>query len=64
VVNQVQRGQRSFGHIVALLFAAVAIMSIHEYSVPLIGVVFVLWGPLRYAWLRAVQRGQAEEPIF
>ena len=29
VVNQVLRGQRSFGHIVALVFAFVAIMSIH-----------------------------------
>ncbi|MGD9722481.1 MAG: CDP-diacylglycerol--serine O-phosphatidyltransferase [Pirellulales bacterium] len=64
VVNQVLRGQRSFGHVVALLFAAVAIMSIHEYSVPLIGVLFVLSGPVRYVWLRAVQRRQVEEPIF
>ena len=37
VVNQVFRGQRSFGHVVGLLFAAVAIMSIHGYSVPIIG---------------------------
>ena len=43
VVNQMLRGQRSFGHIVALLFAAVAIMSIHAYSVPLLASLFVVW---------------------
>ncbi|MEX2114164.1 MAG: CDP-diacylglycerol--serine O-phosphatidyltransferase [Pirellulales bacterium] len=64
VVNQVFRGQRSFGHVVALLFAAVAIMSIHAYAVPLLGVAFVLWGPARYVWQRALHRREAEEPIF
>ncbi len=64
VVNQMLRGQRSFGHIVALLFAAVAIMSIHAYSVPLIGALFVLSGPIRYLWVRAVQRRPSEEPMF
>jgi CDP-diacylglycerol--serine O-phosphatidyltransferase len=64
VVNQVFRGQRSFGHVVALLFAAVAIMSIHAYSVALLSVLFVLSGPVQYLWVRAVQRRQTEEPIF
>jgi CDP-diacylglycerol--serine O-phosphatidyltransferase len=64
VVNQVFRGQRSFGHVVALLFAAVAIMSIHAYAVPLLGVLFVLWGPARYLVHRAMHRRDAEEPIF
>jgi CDP-diacylglycerol--serine O-phosphatidyltransferase len=64
VVNQVFRGQRSFGHVVALLFAAVAIMSIHAYAVPLLGVLFVFWGPGRYLVHRALHRRDAEEPIF
>ena len=64
VRNQVFRGQRSFGHVVALLFAAVAIMSIHAYAVPLLGVLFVLWGPARYLVHRALHRRDAEEPIF
>lgn len=64
VINQMFRGQRSFGHVVALLFAAVAIMSIHAYSVPLIGVLFVFSGPVRYLWLRAEHRREAKEPIF
>jgi CDP-diacylglycerol--serine O-phosphatidyltransferase len=64
VVNQVLRGQRSFGHIVGLLFAAVAIMSIHSYSVPIICVFFVLAAPLRYLWQRLLHHRETQEPIF
>jgi CDP-diacylglycerol---serine O-phosphatidyltransferase len=64
VVNQAFRGQRSFGHVVGLLFALVAIMSIRGYSVPIIGCLFVFSGPARYAWRRLHQRREHEEPIF
>lgn len=64
VVNQVLRGQRSFGHIVALVFTAVVVMLIHGYAVPIIGVVFVLASPLRYAWQRLLQRRESQDPIF
>lgn len=64
VVNQMLRGQRSFGHIVALVFAFVIIMSTRGYSVPIIGVVFVFSGPLRYLIQRALHRREAQEPIF
>ena len=50
--------------VLALLFAAVAIMSIHAYSVPLIAVAFVLAAPARYLWQRAFHRRESEEPIF
>jgi CDP-diacylglycerol--serine O-phosphatidyltransferase len=64
VVNQVLRGQRSFGHIVALVFAFVAIMSIRGYSVPIIGCIFVLAAPIRYAAQRLFYRREAHDPIF
>jgi CDP-diacylglycerol--serine O-phosphatidyltransferase len=64
VVNQVFRGQRSFGHLVALLFALVAIMSIRGYSVPIIGCVFVLASPIRFAWRRVMQRREYRDPVF
>ena len=64
VVNQVLRGQRSFGHIVLLVFAAVAIMSTAGYAVPIIGCTFVLWAPIKYAWQRLVQRRESQDPIF
>ena len=36
VVNQIFRGQRSFGHVVAVIFALVAVMVIRGYSIPII----------------------------
>ena len=36
VVNQVFRGQRSFGHVVAVVFALVAVMVIRGYAVPIV----------------------------
>jgi CDP-diacylglycerol--serine O-phosphatidyltransferase len=64
VVNQALRGQRSFGHIVALVFTFVVIMMIHGYSVPLLACLFVLSGPARYLWLRGLERREAQDPIF
>jgi CDP-diacylglycerol---serine O-phosphatidyltransferase len=64
VVNQVFRGQRSFGHLVALIFAAVVVTLIRGYSVPIICVAFVLWGPIHYAWQEAVERRPHKESMF
>jgi len=62
VVNQALRGERGFEHVVALLFAGVAIMSIHGYSVPIIGCAFVLYAPVKYLWQRFFMR-RATDPI-
>lgn len=64
VVNQVFRGQRSFSHIVRLVFALVAIMVIRGYAVPIVCCAFVLGGPARYYWERFVRRQHQEEPLF
>ncbi len=64
IVNQVLSGQRSFGHVVALVFFAVAIMLFHGYSVPIIGCAFVLEAPLKYAWQRVFERRETQDPIF
>jgi CDP-diacylglycerol--serine O-phosphatidyltransferase len=64
VVNQVLRGQRSFGHIVALVFAFVAIMSIRGYSVPVICSAYVVASPVKFAWQRVFMRQQSRDPIF
>jgi CDP-diacylglycerol--serine O-phosphatidyltransferase len=64
VVNQAFRGQRSFGHVVGLLFALVAIMAIRAYSVPIIGVFFVLAPPIWYFWQRFRRPEAAEDSIF
>ena len=64
VVNQVFRGQRSFGHVVSVVFALVAIMVIRGYAVPLICCAFVFSGPVRLAWEKFVKRKEPEEPLF
>lgn len=64
VVNQMFRGQKSFGHVVGLLFAIVAIMLIRGYSVPIIGCLFVLASPLRYFYQRVVRHRHEPDPLF
>jgi CDP-diacylglycerol--serine O-phosphatidyltransferase len=64
VVNQAFRGQRGMGHIVGLLFALGAIMSIKGYSVPIICVFFVLGPPLVFLWRRARAEKPQHEPLF
>ncbi len=61
VVNQVFRGQRSFGHVVGVIFAFLAIMAIRNYSIPIIFCVFVFYGPVRLAWCKIMHRRREEE---
>ena len=64
VVNQALRGQRSFGHVVAIVFALVALTPIRNYVVPLAFMLFALGAPAVYGWQRVVQRRQNQEPLF
>jgi CDP-diacylglycerol--serine O-phosphatidyltransferase len=64
VVNQVFRGQKTFGHLVAVVFALVVVMVIKGYSVPIICCAFALSGPLRLAWEKVVKRRRQEDPLF
>lgn len=64
IVNQVFRGQRSFGHVVAVLFAVVAIMVIRGYSLPIIFSGFVLYGPIKFCYEKIVHRRHHEESMF
>jgi CDP-diacylglycerol--serine O-phosphatidyltransferase len=64
VVNQIFHGQRSFGHVVAVIFSLVAVMVIRGYSVPIICAYFVLSGPARFYWEKLVQRRHQEDTAF
>jgi CDP-diacylglycerol--serine O-phosphatidyltransferase len=64
VVNQVFRGQRSFSHIVKLVFALVAVMVIRGYAVPVLFCAFALGSPIRFVWEKIVERRHQEEPMF
>ena len=64
VVNQVFRGQRSFGHVVALIFALVALMVIRGYSIPIVFCCFVFSGPVRYCYEKVVEPATRRDPLF
>ena len=64
VVNQLFNGQRSFGHLITLIFSALAVVLVRGYAVPIVCVAFVLSGPVRYVWQEAVERRPHKEPIF
>ncbi|MGD9127926.1 MAG: CDP-diacylglycerol--serine O-phosphatidyltransferase [Planctomycetia bacterium] len=55
VMNQIFRGRHSFGHVVAIVFAAVAVAAIRGYSVPVICLAFSFSGPVVFAWRKLVR---------
>jgi len=64
VTNRVLRGQRSFGHVVAVVFFFVTIILFGGYAVPIAACVFALYGPVRLAWRFWIQRRRRDEPWF
>ncbi len=56
IVNQMFRGQCSFGHIVGVVFSLVAIMVVRGYSIPILCCAFVLGPPAKFLWQRLHQR--------
>jgi CDP-diacylglycerol---serine O-phosphatidyltransferase len=64
VTNRVLRGQRSFGHVVAVVFFFVAIMVARGYALPVAAAAFAIYGPAHLAWEKWVERRQRDEPIF
>ncbi|HEX3871116.1 MAG TPA: CDP-diacylglycerol--serine O-phosphatidyltransferase [Pirellulales bacterium] len=64
IVNQLLKGQRSFGHLVSLIFAILAVMVVRGYAIPIVCVGFVLSGPVLYLWQEAVERRPHKEPMF
>ena len=64
VTNRVLRGQRSFGHVVAVVFFFVAIMVARGYAMPIAASAFALYGPIHLAWEKWVERRNQDEPLF
>jgi CDP-diacylglycerol---serine O-phosphatidyltransferase len=63
-LSQIISGQRSFAHVVAVVFFLMAVLIVGAYAVPLLCVMFVLGPPLRYAWDLIRHRRRKEEPLF
>ena len=65
MTNRMLRGQRSFGHVVAVLFFFVAVMVLRGLRYadrrPALS---CFTGPIHLAWQMWVQRRHREEPLF
>jgi CDP-diacylglycerol---serine O-phosphatidyltransferase len=64
ITNRVLRGQRSFGHVVAVVFFFLAIMVVKGYALAIAACAFALYGPIHVAWEKWVNRRPPEEPLF
>lgn len=64
ITNRILRGQRSFGHVVAVVFFFVALMIVRSYAIPVAASAFALYGPIHLAWEKWIERRHREEPIF
>jgi phosphatidylserine synthase len=62
-LTQFVRGQKSFAHLVAVVFALMVILLL-RYAIPLLCVIFVLTPPVRYAWERVWHRRTRPESLF
>ena len=62
-LTQFVRGQKSFAHLVAVVFAAMVILVLW-YCIPLLCVIFVVTPPVRYAWERLWHRRTRPESLF
>ena len=63
-LSQLVHGHRSFAHLVGIVFALVAVLTVREYAVPLLCVLFALASPARFAWNVARHRHTEKEPLF
>jgi CDP-diacylglycerol---serine O-phosphatidyltransferase len=64
VTNRVLRGQRGFGHVVAVVFFFVVLMVARSYTIPIVATAFAFYGPVYLAWEKWVERRNREEPLF
>jgi CDP-diacylglycerol--serine O-phosphatidyltransferase len=51
VVTQLLRGQRSFSHVVGIVFALMVLLSVRWYAVPALCVLYAVFPLLQYGWL-------------
>lgn len=64
LMTQIFHGQRSFGHLVAVIFTLMLIMIIRGYSVPILCTVFVLSGPVHFGWAKVFEKRMEQEEVF
>ncbi|MEC7502171.1 MAG: CDP-diacylglycerol--serine O-phosphatidyltransferase [Planctomycetota bacterium] len=64
LVNQFVRGQKSFAHLIGLIFGLLPILVFPGYAIPILAAGFVVIPPLHYIWQRFYRHRRQDEPIF
>ena len=64
MVNQLLGGQRSFAHVVAVVFALIPVLWKPGYFIPLLTALFVIAPPCKFLWQRFYERRAQKEPLF
>jgi CDP-diacylglycerol--serine O-phosphatidyltransferase len=64
LVSQLLHGQRSFAHVVGVVFALFVVLAIRGYALPALAVGYVLIPPINYFWQRLYARRAESEPMF
>jgi CDP-diacylglycerol--serine O-phosphatidyltransferase len=64
VVNQVLRGQKSFGYVVGLVFALGSVAAIRGLAVPIVCCTFVVGPPIAFLFRRYTSHAERKAPIF
>jgi len=64
LVTQLLRGNRSFGHVVGLVFTGVAVGLFWGYAVPLLCAAYATVPPIRFAAMQLLHRRSEKEPLF
>lgn len=62
--NRLTRGQKSFPHVVALLFAGFAILIVRGYAIPIVAITFVLVPLALFAFRWVANLKTKPEPMF
>ena len=62
VVTHLLRGRRSFSHVVGLVFAIMAVLTVRWYLVPFVCCMYIVVPALRYLWQQVRQRGASQKP--
>ena len=64
ITNRLLRGQRSFGHVVGVVFFFVALMLFRIYALPIAASAFTLYGPIHLAWQLWIEQKPRGAPVL
>lgn len=64
VVSHLFRGQRSFAHVVGLIFATVPVFIFPSYAIPFLASLYVVAPPILFFWQKFYLKRRQHEPVI